>query len=113
MTMRRWAIGLVTGAIVGFGVLVGGTLVGVLGLVAILVLGRSPARSAPVGGYLTGFGTTWLLLFASAGLGCRGDCVGPDLAPWLAAALVLLGIGVILSIRAAGEARSGAERSAD
>ncbi len=113
MTTRRWAIGLATGAIVGFGVLVGGTLVGLLGLVAILLLGLRPARSAPVGGYLTGFGTTWLLLFASAGLGCRADCGGPDLAPWLATALVLLGIGVILSIRAAGEARSGTERSLD
>ena len=108
MTTKRWAIGLVTGAIVGFGTLVGGVLVAVLGLVAILLLAWVPARNAAVGGHLTGFGTTWLLLFGSADLGCSADCVGPDLTPWLAAALILLVIGVILSIRAAGEARSGA-----
>ena len=107
---RRWAIGLVVGATFGVGVLIGGTLMVPLGLVAVVLLAWEPGRDAPVGGFLAGFATTWLLLFVRADLACDVDCVGPDLTPWLAVGLVVLAIGVILSIRALRLSRSGVAR---
>lgn len=96
---RRWAIGLVVGLIVGVGVLIGGAMVGLIGIAAVVLLTFEPGRDAPVGGLLTGFGAAWLALFLRADASCREGCTGPDLTAWYAIAGVMLVVGVVLTIR--------------
>lgn len=102
---RRWGFGLVVGAVFGVGVLIFGTLGGLLGLVAVVLLAWEPAREAPVGGFLAGFGTTWLLLFVRADLSYGANGGGPDLTPWYAVGIVMLVVGLFLSVRALRRSR--------
>jgi hypothetical protein len=97
---RRWWIGLVTGVAGGAGTLLAGSIGGVLGIVAILLAVAETPRGGAVGGVLVGLGAAWLVLFGRAVVGCREDCVAPDLAPWLAIAVVLLALGIVVSVRA-------------
>jgi YndJ-like protein len=97
---RRWATGLLVGLVVGVGVLIGGPMVGLIGVAAVVLLAIEPGREAPVGGLLTGFGAAWLALFLRADASCGSGCTGPDLTPWYAFAGVMLLVGVVLTIRA-------------
>jgi hypothetical protein len=97
---QLWATGVVTGVVVGIGVPIGGFMAGALGLAAVLLIALRPPRNAPVGGLMLGFGSVWLVMFGTAGVSCSIDCVGPDLRPWVAAGLVMLGFGIILTARA-------------
>jgi hypothetical protein len=96
---RRWATGLLVGLVIGVGVLVGGVIIAPIGIAAVLLLAVEPGRDAPVGGLLAGFGAAWLVLFVRADLSCGQDCIGPELTPWYALALVLLITGVALTAR--------------
>jgi len=104
--VKRWSFGLLVGIVVGFGVLVGGTMVGLLGIVALLLLAWEPGREAPVGGLMTGFGGTWLVVFARADASCGVGCTGPDLTPWYIASAAMLLIGIVLTTRAVSHRRA-------
>ena len=93
---RRWFIGLLIGLVFGLGTLVGGTMIGLLGLVATALISVRPGRTAAIGGVLTGFGACWLALFTSAGARCS-SCVYPDLSPWLLAASAALAAGLAIT----------------
>ena len=97
---RRWVIGLVVGAVAGAGALVAGPIAGLLGLVAIVLAVAEARRAAAIGGVLIGLGGAWLALLGRVALTCRADCVAPGLEPWLLAAAVLAGLGVVVTIRA-------------
>jgi hypothetical protein len=94
---RRWFTGLVIGLVFGLGTLIGGTLIGMLGLVAAGLLSVRPGRTLAIGGVLTGLGTCWLFLFVTADARCGPGCSGPDITPWLAASGAMLAIGVSLT----------------
>jgi hypothetical protein len=89
------------GAIAGFGILVAGPLVGVLAVGMLLLLASIPGREATVGGFMVGFGATWLVVFARATLTCGRDCIAPDMTPWFVAAGGFVAIGGVLTARAA------------
>jgi len=93
---RRWFFGLVIGLVFGLGTMIGGTPIGLLGLVAMALLCIRPGRTAAIGGVLTGFGACWLSLFTSAGARCGPGCVFPDLAPWIlfASAVLVAGLAI-------------------
>jgi hypothetical protein len=97
--MRRWWIGLVTGAVAGTGTLLAGTLGAGLGLIAVVLAVAQPPRGAAIGGVLVGQGVTWLVLFGRGILACQEGCVGPELMPWLALAGLLTGLGAIVTWR--------------
>jgi hypothetical protein len=94
---RRWTIGLMTGFIVGVGVLVTGTLGAVIGILAILLLAIEPDREAPVGGLFIGGGLGWLAILGTAPARCGDGCVFPDLTPWIVASVVMIGLGLALT----------------
>ncbi len=102
---RRWTIGLIVGAVVGLSV-IGGVVAMVLGLFAVLLVGRERPRNGPVGGSLLGFGIAWITLFGSASARCGSGCTGPDLAPWFAIAGVSVLLGLVLTAQAAWTARA-------
>ena len=97
---RRWAIGLATGLVMGVGLLIGGPLIGVLGVAAVVALAATPPRLAGMAGFWLGFGVGWLALFASAQARCGVDCVAPDPTPWLVAGFVGLAFGAGLTFAA-------------
>jgi hypothetical protein len=97
---RRWVTGLVVGAVAGAGTLLAGPIAGMLGLVAIILAVAGSPRAAAIGGVLIGLGLAWLTLLGRVALTCREDCVGPGLEPWLLAAGVLAGLGLVVTIRA-------------
>jgi hypothetical protein len=97
---RRWFVGLVIGLVFGVATLIGGTMMAILGLVAVGLLSIRPGRTAAIGGVLTGLGTSWLALFASAGVRCGVSCTFPDLLPWMAASGVMLVTGLGLTVLA-------------
>ena len=97
---RRWVIGLVVGAVAGAGTLLAGPIAGLLGLIAIVLAVVESPRAAAIGGVLIGLGGAWLVLFGRVALTCRGDCVAPGLEPWLVAAGILAGLGVLVTLRA-------------
>jgi hypothetical protein len=94
---RRWFIGLVIGLVFGLGTLIGGTMLGLLGLVATVLVSLQPGRTAAIGGVLTGLGACWLALFASAGARCGAGCEEPDLTPWLLFSSASLVVGLVLT----------------
>lgn len=94
---RRWFTGLVIGLVFGLATLVGGTMMGMLGLVAAGLLGVRPGRTLAIGGVLTGLGAGLLFLFATADARCGAGCSGPDITPWLAASGAMLAGGVSLT----------------
>jgi Ca2+/Na+ antiporter len=94
---RRWAIGLMTGLIVGVGVLTTGTLGALLGILAIILLATEPGREAPVGGLFLGGGIGWLVLLGTASARCGEGCVFPDLAPWIVVSVAMIGLGLVLT----------------
>ena len=96
---RRWATGLVVGLVVGVGVLIGGVMVALIGLIAVILLTIEPGRDAPVGGLMAGFGAAWLTLFLRADASCGEGCVGPDLTAWYALSSVMLVVGLVLTAR--------------
>ncbi len=100
---RRWFTGLVIGMVFGLGTLIGGTLIGMLGLVAAGLISVRPGRMLAIGGVLTGLGACWLVLFATAEARCGPGCSGPDITPWLAASGAMLAVGV--SLTALGRSR--------
>ena len=96
---RRWLTGLVVGLVFGVGVLIGGTVIGALAVVALVALVATPPRMAGVGGMCVGFGFGWLALFLTASERCGPECVMPDLRPWILAGAGLLVSGLFLSWR--------------
>jgi hypothetical protein len=94
---RRWFIGLVIGLVFGWATLIGGTLMGLLGLIAAGLLSVRPGRTIAIGGVLTGLGACWGFLFATADARCGPGCSGPDITPWLAASGAMLAVGVSLT----------------
>jgi hypothetical protein len=107
---RRWVIGFVTGLTVGIGILVAGALGGILGILAIILLAIEPGREAPVGGLFLGAGLGWLALLGTATARCGPDCTFPDITPWIATAVGMLGLGLILTLVAfagRGQASTG------
>jgi hypothetical protein len=105
---RRWAIGFVCGIVFGAGQAVGGPLLGLLGVVALLMLAAAPRRSAPLGGFWLGFAGSWLVLVGAADSRCGPDCTAPDLTPWVVAAVAGVALGAVLTWRAAAGLRSSA-----
>jgi hypothetical protein len=97
---RRWLIGSAVGAAAGLGTLVAGTIGGLLGFIVIALAIAEPPRAPAVGGVLVGFGASWLALFGRVALTCRQDCVAPDYRPWLFAAGILAGLGILVTVRA-------------
>jgi hypothetical protein len=93
----RWAIGLITGLIVGIGILETGFLGAVLGILAILLFSIEPDREAPVGGLFIGGGLGWLAIFGTLPARCSGECGYPGIEPWIAASLGMLALGLLLS----------------
>ena len=100
---RRWFTGLVIGLVFGLATLIGGTLMGMLGLVAAGLLSVRPGRMLAIGGVLTGFGACWLFVIGTADARCGPGCSGPDITPWLAASGFMLAVGV--SLTALGRSR--------
>ena len=100
---RRWFTGLVIGLVFGLATLIGGTLMGMLGLIAAGLLSVRPGRVLAIGGVLTGFGACWLFVIGTADARCGLGCSGPDITPWLAASGVMLAVGV--SLTALGRSR--------
>ena len=94
---RRWAIGLVCGLAFAVAILVGGPMLGLLGIVALLALASAAPRSAPVGGFWLGLGGAWLLLFSTAAARCGSGCSFPDQTPWVAAAVAGFALGATLT----------------
>ena len=94
---RRWFTGLLIGLVFGVGTLVGGTIIGLLGLVATGLISLRPGRTAAIGGVFTGFGACWMALFTSAGARCGPGCVFPDLAPWIVFASAVLVAGLAIT----------------
>ena len=99
--IRRWVRGSLVGLIVGVGSLIAGPTAAVLGLLAAVLVASRPPREAPVAGLTIGLWASWLAVVARADLACQADCVGPDLRPWYAAAIVFVVIGLSLTIRVA------------
>jgi hypothetical protein len=95
--LRRWFTGLVIGLVFGLATLIGGTLMGMLGLVAAGLLSVRPGRTLAIGGVLTGLGTCWLVIIGSADARCGPGCSGPDITPWMAASAAMLAVGVSLT----------------
>lgn len=98
---RRWWIGLLSGAVAGVGTLAAGTTGGLIGLVAIALAVAERPRAAAIGGILLGLGGAWLALFGRVAVTYQGDGVAPDPRPWLLVAAVLVGLGVLVTGRAA------------
>jgi hypothetical protein len=96
----RWFVGLVIGLVFGLATLIGGTMMAILGLVAVGLLSIRPGRTAAIGGVLTGLGACWLALFATAGARCSTSCTFPDLLPWMAASVVMLVTGLGITVLA-------------
>lgn len=94
---RRWFTGLVIGLVFGAAGLIGGTMIGLLGLVAAGLLSIGPGRTVAIAGVLTGLGACWLALISTAEARCGPGCVGPDLTPWLLVAGASLAVGVSLT----------------
>ena len=94
---RRWFTGLVVGLVFGSATLVGGTLMGLLGLVAAGLLSVRSGRTLAIGGVLTGLGGCWLFLIGTADARCGPGGSGPDVTPWLMASGAMLAVGVSLS----------------
>lgn len=97
---RRWFIGLVIGLVFGLATLIGGTMMGILGLVATVLISVRPGRTVAIGGVLTGLGACWLALFASAGARCGPGCSEPDLTPWILFSSAALVVGLALTLLA-------------
>jgi hypothetical protein len=123
MGTRRSAslAGLVAGVAVGLLSLVIPVLGLVLGLLAVVGLLLRPPRAATFGGFLSGFGGTWILLLLRAQLDCAAfsrlpasECIAPSLDAWYLIGLGSLGMGVILSLisvrTALGVRRRSSER---
>jgi hypothetical protein len=104
-TVRRgaWIGGLVVGvasAVLALSFPVVGYEIGLLFTVGALL---SRATLCAVGGLFVGFGSAWVGVIANAALRCDlPSCVSPDLAPWLAAGVTVLVVGVASSVVAAG-----------
>ena len=67
----------------------------------LLVVGALLSRwsMAALGGALLGAGTAWVLLIVNGALSCHpGDCVSPDLGPWLAVGGGLVATGSALTV---------------
>jgi len=94
---RRWFTGLVIGLVFGLATLIGGTLMGILGLVAAGLLSVRPGRMLAIGGVLLGFGACWLFVIGTADARCGPGCSGPDITPWLAASGAMLAVGMSLT----------------
>jgi hypothetical protein len=102
---RRWLLGIVVGAVVGAGSLIGGLVAALLGMVAAILVTMRPPRAWPVGGLCLGIGAAWALLLIRADVACGLDCVGPDLTGWYLVAGALLALGVLVTISAVRAAR--------
>jgi hypothetical protein len=98
--MGRWAIGLITGVIIGVSVLLIGTIGAVLAVIALVLFAVQPRREAPVGGLAIGLGAGWLTILALGDLACDAGCVAPDLRGWYAFASVVIAVGVVVTVRA-------------
>lgn len=96
---RAWRTGIVLGAATGVGLLVGGPIVAVLLLAAVLIAAVRASQTALIGGACLGSGATLVVLIARADLACDVDCVGPDLTGWYVVGGVLLAIGGLVSAR--------------
>jgi hypothetical protein len=104
MTVRpssgsRWAIGVITGVIIGVSVLLTGVIGVALAVIAFALFAVQPQRQAPLGGLAIGLGTGWLLLLTLGDLACDVGCVAPDLGGWYALAAAFVAVGVVVTIR--------------
>lgn len=100
MTRPRsaWLAGLVVGAAGGFASLE----VPVVGWPLLLAfLGPallSGSRAAAIGGLFVGGGAIWTVLIGRVALTCHApDCLAPGIDSWLAAGLVVLAVGALLT----------------
>jgi hypothetical protein len=101
MTRSRgtFLLGLVAGGLGGLILLSWGIAMPILGLLALAIGGTAPPRPMGLAGTLMGLGLAWLALFANAGSRCSTDasCSGPDMTPWLIAAVILIAAGVAVA----------------
>ncbi len=102
-----WLAGLVLGALGGFCLFVF-PVVGVVVLTgaALLVL-RKGATLPGASGLLMGLGGIWVAVFGRVKLTCQAadGCTSPSIAGYLAAAAVVLAVGIILSVVSARSRR--------
>ena len=108
MRAVSWCLGIALGMIAGGAVLVAGVLALLLLVPALVWAAREQARPFGLGGLLIGLGAGSAGLIALANARCAASnvstlaytsaCVAPDLTPFLAAAAVLVAIGVGVSL---------------
>jgi hypothetical protein len=116
MRALSWFLGIALGMVAGYAVLEGGVLAILVLVPAMVWAARERARPFGLGGLFVGLGTGAGGLIVLADVRCAGSnvsrpdsfsqCVVPDITPYLVAAGVVIGLGVVLSLLAV--ARAGA-----
>ncbi|HET9519623.1 MAG TPA: hypothetical protein VFO73_01095 [Candidatus Limnocylindrales bacterium] len=120
-TSRReaWISGLVIGAVTGLTILVLPMAGAVIALVFAILVRIKGSGVAAAGGFGVGCGASLLALLIRGIAACEAfdsgpgqGCTAPDLSPWLAAGVLALGSGVVLTAAAIAAARRARRASA-
>jgi hypothetical protein len=96
--IRALLVGLIGGGLGGLILLSWGVGLPWLGGVAIAVGAAAPPRPIGAIGAFIGWGATWLALLVGIQVNCTADpsCYASDFAPWIAASIGILAVGLLL-----------------
>lgn len=101
--LTRWFLGLLIGGIAGIAPLALGTLGLMLAFAVVLWALVDRPRGVALGGALVGVGGAWFVVWGRAIRSCAGPntatdgCVGPDLSGLIAAPILVLAVGGLIS----------------